>query len=92
MLVYLSVALAASAFARSQGSAALYAFGGLALLLILGSLPWISKFMPGALLNWGAAISLGIIPEGRWGALVVSILIIVFLLFSASSKFQKEEI
>ncbi|RPI88437.1 MAG: hypothetical protein EHM41_01375 [Chloroflexi bacterium] len=92
MLVYLSVAIAASAFARSQGTAALYAFGGLALLLILGSLPWISKVMPGALLDWGAAISLGIIPEARWGALVVSILIIVFLLFSASSKFQKEEI
>lgn len=92
LLVYLTVAIAASAFARTQGTAALYAFGGLSLVLILGSLPWISKFMPGALLNWGAAISLGVVPEPRWSALVVSMGIIVLLLAAASKKFQKEEI
>lgn len=92
LLVYLTVAIASSAFARTQGTAALYAFGGLVLVLILGALPWISNYMPGALLNWGAAISLGIVPEPSWGALVVSVSIIALLLVFASKKFQQEEI
>lgn len=92
LLVYLTVAVTASVFAKSQGTAALYAFGGLALVLILGSLPRVSEYMPAALLEWGSALALGSTADARWGTLIVSFAIIGILLGAANAKFKRDEI
>lgn len=54
--VFLSVALLASTLVRTQSMAAVGAFGGLAILLILGAIPRVSDYLPGQLLAWGAAL------------------------------------
>lgn len=92
LVVYLTAAIMASSMARTQTMAAWTAFGALALLLILSSIPWISDFMPGALLNWGSQLAIGIVPEPAWGAVIVSVVLIIVMLAAAILKFQREEI
>lgn len=89
--VYLTVALMASALARSQSIAAAGAFGGLIVLLVLGSIPRVSDYMPGQLVTWGSSLVL----KGdvtAWLALGVSAGIIVLALFIACLRFEREEI
>ena len=89
--VYLTVALMASALARSQAIAAAGAFGGLIVLLILGSLPRLSDYMPGQLATWGNSLVLkGDI--SAWPALGVAAGIIVLALVIACLRFEREEI
>lgn len=89
--VYLTVALMASTLARSQVIAASGAFGGLIVLLILGSLPRVSDYMPGQLATWGGSLVL----KGdltAWPALGVATGIIVLALVIACLRFEREEI
>jgi ABC-2 type transport system permease protein len=89
--VTLTVALMASTLARTQAIAAAGAFGGLIVLIILGSLPRVSDFMPGQLVNWGVSL----IMKGdvsAWPALGVSVGIIVLALVIACLRFEREEI
>ena len=89
--VYLTVALLASTLARSQSIAAAGAFGGLIVLIILGSLPPVSDYMPGQLVNWGNSLVL----KGdltAWPALGMSAGIIVLALLIACLCFEQEEI
>jgi ABC-2 type transport system permease protein len=89
--VYLTVALMASTLARSQSIAAAGAFGGLIVLLIVGSIPRVSDFMPGQLVAWGSSLVLkGDITA--WPALGVSVGIIVLALVIACLRFEREEI
>jgi ABC-2 type transport system permease protein len=89
--VYLTVALMASTLARSQSIAAAGAFGGLIVLIILGSLPRVSDYMPGQLVNWGSSL----VVRGditAWPALGVAAVIIVLALIVACLRFEREEI
>jgi len=91
MGVYLTVALLASTLARSQGIAAAVAFGGLIVLIILGSIPYVSDYMPGQLVAWGSSLVL----KGdkvAWPALGVSAVIIAAALTIACLRFEREEI
>jgi ABC-type transport system involved in multi-copper enzyme maturation permease subunit len=89
--VFLSVALLASTLVRTQSMAAVGAFGGLAILLILGAIPRVSDYLPGQLLTWGTAL---VFKGGltAWPALAVSIGLIVLCLASACAYFEREEI
>ena len=89
--VYLTVALMASTLARSQAIAAAGAFGGLIVLIILGSLPRLSDYMPGQLVTWSSSLVL----KGdstAWPALGVAAGIIVLALVIACLRFEREEI
>jgi ABC-2 type transport system permease protein len=89
--VYLTVALMASTLARSQSIAAAGAFGGLIVLIILGSLPRLSDYMPGQLTAWGTSLVL----KGdvtAWPALGVAAGIILLALLVACLRFEREEI
>jgi ABC-2 type transport system permease protein len=89
--VYLTVALMASTLARSQSIAAAGAFGGLIVLLVLGSIPRVSDYMPGQLVTWGSSLVL----KGdvtAWPALGVAVGIIALALFIACLRFEREEI
>ncbi len=89
--VYLTVALMASTLARSQSIAAAGAFGGLVVLLILGSIPRVNDFMPGQLAAWGSSlVSKGDV--SAWPALGVSAGMIVLALAVACLRFEREEI
>jgi ABC-2 type transport system permease protein len=90
LLVYLSVALLASALARSQAVAAGAAFGGMALMLILSSLPRVGSVMPGQLPAWGSALVLGE-PLTAWTALWVSLGIIGVSIAAACLWLEREE-
>jgi ABC-2 type transport system permease protein len=90
-LPYLSLALLASALARSQGAAYAFAFIGLFLLIIFGSLPRIGEFTPNYLPAWGAGIVLGSTATA-WPALIVSVAIIVVALVVACVSLERQEL
>ncbi len=89
--VYLTVALMASTLARTQTIAAVGAFGGLIVLAILGSIPRLSDYMPGQLVNWGNSLVLKG-DANAWPALGVAAGIIVLALVIACLRFEREEI
>jgi len=89
--VFLSIALLASALARSQAVAAGIAFGGLLLLLVLGSIPRLGEVMPNQLLGWGESFVLGG-DATAWTALAVSFGIIVLSVLGACLRLEREEI
>jgi ABC-2 type transport system permease protein len=89
--VYLTVALMASTLARSQSIAAAGAFGGLIVLIVLGSIPRLSDYMPGQLAAWGGSLVLK--GDGTaWPALGVAAGIIALALVFACLRFEREEI
>jgi len=89
--VYLSVTLLASTLARSQAMAAAGAFGGLIVLLILGSIPRLGDYMPGQLVAWGSSLTLkGTLTA--WPALGVAVGLIALALIIACLFFEREEI
>ena len=91
MGVYLTVTLMASTLARTQAMAAAGAFGGLVVLIILGSIPRVSELMPGQLATWGSSLVLkGDI--SAWPALGVAAGIILLALIVACIRFEREEI
>jgi ABC-2 type transport system permease protein len=91
LAVYLSVALLASALARTQGTAAAGAFGGLAILLVLSSLPRIGDFSPAGLLNWGSAVMSGT-GTTYWTALVISLALVAACLIVSCLYIERQEI
>ncbi len=89
--VFLTVALLASTFARTQAVAAAGAFGGLILLIVMGSLPRINDYMPAKLVGWGSSLVLkGDITA--WPALGISAGIILLCLVIACLRIEREEI
>jgi len=91
LAVYLSLALLASALARNQGMAAAMAFGCLAVMLVLSSLPRISNYSPAGLLNWGSEILYGN-NTTYWPALVISLAIVAGCLLTACLYLDRQEI
>ena len=89
--VYLTIALFASTLAKTQSVAAGGAFGGLILMLILGALPRIGDYFPSGLVGWGEALLLGV-ERPAWGALLVSVALILGLLLFACLSLEREEI
>jgi hypothetical protein len=77
--------------ARNQGVAAAIAFGFLAILLILSSLPRISNYCPVGLLKWGTEILSGT-NTTYWPALVISLVIVAGCLLTACFYLERQEI
>jgi ABC-2 type transport system permease protein len=91
METYLSVTLLASTLAATQGAAAGLAFGGMAVLLILSSLPRIGDFLPGRLPSWGTALVLQQ-EQTSWPALGIALALIAVSLSLACWSFARQEI
>jgi len=90
-LVYLSLALLASTIARSNAAAAGLAFLALVLVGGVGSLPRIGDYFPGKLFGWGAAQMFGS-ADPAWGALAVSLGIVVAALLVAVLVLRRQEV
>ncbi len=89
--VFLTVAIMASTLARTQAMAAVGAFGGLVVLLILGAIPRLSDYMPGQLPNWGASLVLGG-GISAWPALGVAAGMIGLAIVITCLRFERAEI
>jgi ABC-2 type transport system permease protein len=91
LAVFISWALFASTIARTQTVAAGLAFGGMGLIIVLGMIPGMGDYLPGALLSWGIGLSLGI-DASSWGALWVSFGLILVFLAGSCFIFDRQEI
>jgi ABC-2 type transport system permease protein len=87
----LGVTLFFSSLMKSQLAA-----GGLALAVIIflsaiSGLPWVGRFLPGALINWGNRLVLKMPGAGEWGAVVsVALLTALSVYFTWLSLRKKE--
>lgn len=89
--VYLTLALAGSALARSQSMGAVAAFVMVILVLILGSLPRVGDYMPGQLLAGGQALVMGGSFDA-WPALAGSLVLAGLALLGACLFIEREEL
>jgi ABC-2 type transport system permease protein len=90
MVFYMSLALLASALARTQAMAAAGAFGGLVLVLIISAIPVIGDYLPGRLLSWGGSL-FSVTPQAAWPALITSLILSAVLVGAAALRFQRQE-
>jgi ABC-2 type transport system permease protein len=90
-MVYIAMTLLCSTLARSQSAAGGLAFGGLILLAGLGAFPRLAEYLPGRLFEWGIGLALDS-GEPAWGALWVSLGLIVTCLLAAGLIFRRQEL
>ena len=88
---YLAVTLLGSTVARSQVVAGGLGLGAVFVVAILGVLPRFGDYMPTALLDWARALMAGT-GEPAWGAVVVSLGVIVVCLGAALVVFERQEV
>jgi ABC-2 type transport system permease protein len=93
LLVFASITLLGSSLGNSTGAAAGFALAGSILLIILGSLPNIGALLPNGILGWAAQVAEGSQDTfGNWGAVALSIVIILMALVSALGIFERQEL
>ena len=88
---YLAVTLLGSTVARSQVVAGGLGLGAVFVVAILGVLPRFGDYMPTALLDWAGALMAGT-GEPAWGAVVVSLGVIIVCLGAALVVFERQEL
>lgn len=91
LLLFAAVTLTASALAGSTGAAAALALGGGIVLLLAGSIPILSPFAPGALVDWAGQAPLAETPA-QAGALAAALALIVLALVGAIAAFEVQEL
>jgi hypothetical protein len=67
-------------------------FGFVLLLAALAAIPTVGEYMPLRLMGWGGALALGQAAQPAWGALAVSVAIIVAALVAAWAVFRRQEL
>lgn len=92
LIIFLSLTLFASTVLPSQLAAAGFSFGVLICLGLLGTIPSISPNLPTALMRWGRGLVLDQGGEAAWGALGVSMLIVVVAWLSSWLSFRVQEL
>lgn len=90
-LVYVALTLLCSTLSRSQVVAGGLAIAFVALLGLIGALPGLGQYLPGQLLNWGAALAMGA-RLTAWPALAVSAALIIVALLAAVLIFRRQEL
>lgn len=88
---YLAVTLLGSTVTRSQVAAGGLGLGVVFVMAILGALPWLGDYMPTALLDWARALMAGT-GEPAWGAVAVSLGMIIVCLGAALAVFERQEL
>jgi ABC-2 type transport system permease protein len=91
LVVYLSITILASSLVRTQAMAAVGAFAGVSIILIMGAIPHVKEAAPVQLLNWGSSRLLGN-GDSAWLALALSLGLIGLCLTVACLVFSREEI
>lgn len=89
LLNLIALSLLASTLGRSMTGAGGIAFVLVMVLLIAGS---ITRFAPDALLTWGQALATGVDAPARWGALIVTLVLIVLGVGGSMMILKRQEI
>ena len=92
ILVFAGVTLLGSTIGNSTGAAAGISFGGAILLLLAGSIPRIGALLPSGLLAWASQIGGQVDPASNWGAVTMSLVIILVCLIAAWGIFERQEL
>jgi ABC-2 type transport system permease protein len=91
ILVYVALTLLCSTLSRSQVVSGALAFGFLVVLSVLGAVPRLGDYLPGALTTWAAGLFTGG-GGSAWPALAVSVGLIVAALLAAWLIFERQEL
>jgi ABC-2 type transport system permease protein len=91
LFVYIALTILFSTLVRSQAAAAGLAFGVVLLFALLGALPGLAKFLPGALRTWSASL-FSSTPQPAWTAVAVCLGIILVALVAAWQIFERQEL
>ncbi|HZU87539.1 MAG TPA: ABC transporter permease subunit [Anaerolineaceae bacterium] len=86
-----ALTLLCSTLLRSQAAAAGVAVGGLFVLTAIGAIPSLAQYLPGELVNWAGALALGL-SNSAWGALGVTLVLILACLLSSWLVLRKQEL
>lgn len=92
ILVFAGVTLLGSTLGNSTGAAAGFSLAGAILLLLSGSIPRIGALLPGGLLSWAGQISSQTETAANWGAVAMSVVIILICLIAALGVFERQEL
>ena len=91
ILVYVAITVLCSTLTRSQVVAGGAAIGALILFGLIGIIPAFAKYLPAELITWGTRLMMGD-HTASWGALGVSLGLIVLPLVAAWLIFRKQEL
>jgi ABC-2 type transport system permease protein len=92
LLVFVAITILGSTLGNSTGGAAGIAAVGSVLILILGSIPPLNQFMPGALVGWASQLAFPNLAVPNGGALALGIVLIVVSLVMAVAIFEQQEL
>lgn len=92
ILVFAGVTLLGSTLGNSTGAAAGFSLAGAILLFLSGSISRIGALLPGGLLSWAGQISSQTETAGNWGAVAMSVVIILICLIAALGVFERQEL
>jgi ABC-2 type transport system permease protein len=88
----LTVTLVFSSLMKSRLAAGGLALAFIIFLSVISALPWIGRFLPGALLSWGNHLVLGQPGGSEWGALVVTAGLIGLGIYLTWANLRKKEL
>jgi ABC-2 type transport system permease protein len=92
LLIFAAITLLGSSLGNSTGAAAGFSLGGAILLLLAGSIPRIGALFPSGLLAWASQIGSQSDLASNWGAVILSLVIIILCLVSAVGVFERQEL
>jgi hypothetical protein len=89
LLGWVALALLASTLGRSMTAAGGIAFLLVVIVLLAGSF---TKLAPGTLLDWGRALAIETDAPARWGALIVTLLVVLGSVAGSALALRQQEI
>jgi ABC-2 type transport system permease protein len=96
LLLYLALSIAVtimySSIFKSQLAAGALGLVTVIVLSLLSGLPWIGDYMPGEIINWGNALIAGQSVSAAWGAVVVTLALIVLSLYFAWLSLKHQDL
>lgn len=92
ILVFAAITLLGSTLGNSIGAGAGYSLGLGILFLLAGSIPSIGALLPAGLLAWANQIAAQSEIASNWGAVTMSVVIILLFLIAALGVFERQEL
>lgn len=92
ILVFVAVTLLGSTLGNSTGAAAGFSLAGAVFLLLLGTIPRYGALLPSGLLAWAGQIGSQLEQSANWGAVTMSLVIIILCLIAALGVFERQEL
>ena len=92
LLLAIAITLLFSSMFRSQLAAGALGLVTVVVLTILSSLPWVGKYLPGELLNWGIRLVDDGPDKAAWWAVVVTCILIAAIVYLTWTILRKKEL